>query len=234
MDSNTEKYLEVFNKLENALKIKLEKNRFTPFGLLIKEGAKNDKFLKYHLSLLESLSDLRNVIVHKEGNKIIAVPSDYALNMLQTIYEKYNSPVMVEHICNNDVVTIRSDMKLYNALQIMKKHNYTKLPVYGKDGFKGMFTSATFTRWYLARLGNDENIEKALHHTVVSKLLTKDDVKFVNRSMNVYEFIDIIGKKYTKSGIYIVTEHGKRTERPIGIITRFDYKQIIDGISLNL
>ncbi len=234
MDNNTERYLETFNKLENALKVKMGKDKFTPFARLIREGAKKDKFIFDYLNVLESLADIRNVLVHKEGNKIVAIPSDYAIEMLEEIYRKYTKPVTLEKICNRDVVSLRSDTSLYKALQIMKKHNYTKLPVYSKEKFEGMFTSSVFTRWYLEHLDTDIDIEARLKEIEVLSLVEKSDVKFVRRDMNVYDFVSILDKKRTKSGIYIVTEHGKENEKAIGIITSFDYKEIIKSISLNI
>ncbi len=234
MDNNTERYLEAFNKLENALKVKLGKDRFTPFARLIKEGAKADKFILDYLNVLESLSDLRNVLVHKEGNKIIATPSDYAIEMLENIYERYTKPTTVEFICNRDVITLRTDTSLYKGLEIMKKHSYSKLPVYSKEKFEGMFTGTVFTKWYIKKLDSGANIRKELDETYVTDIVEKGDVKFIRRDMDVYEFVSVLNKKTTKSGIYIVTEHGKNTEKPIGIITSFDYKQILESISFNI
>ncbi len=234
MENNTERYLETFNKFENALKLKLGKNRFTPFAHLIKEGARSDKFIKYYLNILESLSDLRNVLVHKEGNKIVAVPSDYAVGMLELIYDKYTKPTNLDKICNHNLVSLRSDITLDEALEIMKKYDYSKLPVYSKEKFEGMFTASSFTRWYLEKLGTGVDIEAELKSVRVSEVLKKTDVKFLARDMNVYEFVSLLEKNRSKSGIYIVTEHGKSTEKAIGIITSFDYKQIIDSINLNL
>ncbi len=234
MDNNTERYLETFNKLENALKVKMGKDRFTPFARLIREGAKKDKFIFDYLNVLESLADLRNVLVHKEGNKIIATPSDYAVQMLEEIYQKYTKPVTLEKICNRDVVSLKNNTTLYKALQIMKKHNYTKLPVYSKEKFEGMFTSSVFTRWYLDQLDGGVDIEAKLKEIEVSSLVEKSDVKFVRRDMDVYDFVSVIDRKRTKSGIYIVTEHGRDNEKAIGIITSFDYKEIIKSISFNI
>ncbi len=234
MENNTERYLETFNKFENALKLKLGKNRFTPFAHLIKEGAKNDKFIRYYLNILESLSDLRNVLVHKEGNKIVAVPSDYAVEMLESIYEKYTKPTTLDKICNHNLISIRDDTTLFKALEMMKKYDYSKLPVYSKEKFEGMFTSSSFTKWYLEKLGTNLDIEEELGKVKVSEVLRKTDVKFLARDMNVYEFVAIVEKNRSKSGVYIVTEHGKSTEKAVGIITSFDYKQIIEGINLNL
>ncbi len=230
MYGNTERFLEAFNKFENALKIKLGKDRFTPFAKMIREGASKDKFIRYYEHLLEGLSDLRNVIVHKEGGKIIATPSDYAVATLEAIVEEYIKPKTIEEISKHNVSTLRAGISLKEALEHMKKVNFTKLPVYRKKDYVGLFTSAIFTRWYLDNMNND--VLNLLNSTNVEDILPlRDDVTFIRKNMTVYEFIDLMGKRPTKSGIYLLTEHGKRTERPVAILTSFDYKEVIDSIT---
>lgn len=234
MNQNTEIFLETFNRLEAALKKRLNKDKFTPFSMLLKEASARDSFIRTHRSLLDSFSDLRNVLVHKEGNVIIAIPSDEAVQKLTLIVDKYTKPTTVFDVCNKQVITTTPSKSLHNALKLMKHHDSTKIPVYEGRQYKGLLSGNVLTRWFTGHIDDEGKLSGDLRHVLVEDVIREgnrtNQVQFIAKDMAVFEFVNASERKPSKSGVYIITEHGRSTETALGILTAFDYKKILEGL----
>lgn len=236
MNQNTETFIETFNQLEMALKNRLGKDRFTPFHMLLKEASNRDSFIRLHRSLLESFSDLRNVLVHKEGNTIIAIPSDEAVEALSAIVNKYTEPKSVYDVCHKQVIITTPNKSLYHALKLMKRHDYTKIPVYDGNNYQGLLSGNMVTRWLTSHVTDEgkglPNLDQVKISDVIEVGNRKGQVRFVAKDMAVYEFVHSNERKPSKSGVYILTEHGNSNEKAMGIITAFDYQKILETLMI--
>lgn len=236
MTRNTEIFIEIFNELEEAFKTKLHKMSFTPFAMLVNEASQKDGFVRKHKSMLESIGDLRNVLVHKEGNTIIAVPSDEAVEMLKKFTNKYKAPKLVYDLVDNDVIRIEGSRTLYEALLIMKKYGYTKLPIYHERTYCGLLSGNVVTRYFVNHMTEDGDINQALKTVTVDKVLKEaergEQVVFVPRDIDVYEFVGLMKEKPSKSGVYIMTHNGRPDEMPLKMITYYDYGVMMGEMDL--
>lgn len=234
MNQNTETFIETFNQLESALKKRLGKNRFTPFHILLKEASNRDSFIRLHRSLLESFSDLRNVLVHKEGNTIIAIPSDEAVQRLSAIVSKYTEPKSVYDVCHKQVVITTPTKSLQYALKLMKRHDYTKIPVYEGNHYKGLLSGNVITRWLTSHLNDEGEVFGNLNQVKISDVIEegnrRSQVRFVAKDMAVFEFVHLNERKPSKSGVYILTENGNSDEKAVGIVTAADYQRILESM----
>jgi predicted transcriptional regulator len=236
MNTQTESFIEQFNKLEAALKIKLKKDRHVPYGILINEAAIHDDFIRRHKSLLDSFGDLRNVLVHKEGNEIIAIPSIEAVKALTRIVDKYTAPVLIYDCCHHEVITTSAENTLAEAMNLIKKHNYSKIPVYKKQVYVGLLSGNIIARWLAAHIDKDETIKALAQSVTLEDVLAfaekTDQVRFIPRNMNVYEFIKMSKQNLSKAGVYLMTQNGKPTEKPLGILTNYDFPSILKELEL--
>ena len=234
MNQKTEIFLETFNRLETALKEHLGKSRYTPFSILLKEASGRDSFIRMHRSILESFSDLRNVMVHKEGSEIIAIPSDEALSRIQSITEKYTTPISVYDVCHKQVVTTSASKTLHHAIKLMKRHDYTKIPVYEDNHYKGLLSGNVITRWLTAHISDAgemcENLQQIKISHVLEVVNKNNLLQFIPKDLPVFEFVHKSQHRPAKSGVYIVTHNGYSNEKPLGILTSYDYEHILEGL----
>jgi len=234
MNQKTELFLETFNRLEAALKKQLGKSRYTPFSVLLKEASSKDSFIRMHRSILESFSDLRNVMVHKEGSEIIAIPSDEALTRLQTITDKYTVVRTVYDVCHKQVVTTSASKTLHHAIKLMKRHDYTKIPVYEGQTYKGLLSGNVVTRWLTGHISDQgemcENLQQIHVSQVLEAVNKSNQVQFIPKDLPVFEFISRSQRRPAKSGVYIITNKGGSNEKPLGILTPYDYERILEGL----
>lgn len=236
MNEKSEIFIETFNQLEAALKKKLKKEYYTPYSVMVQEAAIKDVFIEKYKTLLESFGDLRNVLVHKEGGEIIAIPSDEAVAMLIKLVERYTMPKKLYDICNHRVTIMGGDRSMAEALKVMKKYNFTKIPIFQKNEYIGLLSGNVVTSWFAEHTNEDGEVIVKLKDVTIEDVLDevgkKAQVVFVDRNMDVHTFIKQSQKQPSKSGVYLVTENGRSSEKLVGIITNFDYPKLLRELEI--
>jgi len=237
MNRRSETFIELFNRLEEALKIRLNKEHYTPYSAMVQEAALKDVFIREHKTLLEKLGDLRNVLVHKEGSQIIAVPSEEAVKKLKELIDKYTQPKIVYELCSRQVTVIGGDRSMAEALKIMQKYQFTKLPIYKEKKFIGLLSGNIIASWLASGVDQEGEITAHFKEITIEDVLTKvgkkDQVNFIERNMSVYAFLHLSQEQPSKSGVYIITQHGRISEKPIGILTIYDYPSLLKELIIS-
>lgn len=238
MNQKTDLFLQYFSQLENKLREITHSNEITNIKSMLKIAYKKDKYLYYKKELIEDICNLRNVLVHEYGNKIIAIPSDETLNELENIINVLDAPPKVYDLFKGEKVFLAdADDTLYDCLVIMRERDYSQLPIYKDKHFKGMLTGNVIANWLqncLSLVNGD--LSKLLRTVIVDKVLeyeeTIDNAVFLSRTTTLYDFIDSSVNTPSPSGIYLITEHGKYDQRPLAIITPYDNKIIYKELDL--
>lgn len=230
MDNKTERFLQLFNTFEGALKKSLNVNNYLSYSRLLIEASKRDVYIKRKKELLERIGSLRNVLVHEEGNVIISVPTDETLNILEEIVNRYIKPNLVYDLCHENVFIIKNLQTLKVALSIMEKRGFSKLPVYEDGRCIGLLTGNMISRWLRQNIYNQSELSDLLERTLIKSVMAyqkpKDHIHFISRDINVNEFVTMVSQRPSPSGVYIMTEHGVDSEKPLTIITSYDYPKI--------
>lgn len=236
MNPTTESFIDQFNQLEQIFKSRLGKSGFTPFTQMVQELSRKDAFVRGNRMALEDLADLRNVIVHKEGSPIHAIPSDESLYFMKRFIDRYEKPKNMMDMVTHKVQYIRPDQSALSALQRMQEHHLTKLPVYENNHFKGLLSGNVITRWLSMQIDHEGQMCLDLDKTTVADILRSGEksmqVSFIPRHMDVFHFIDVIKEKPSKAGVYIITENGRPTEKPLRIVTYYDTSRFLKEMDL--
>lgn len=234
--TNGEKFLIIYNNLEQFLKRKLNLDEHMPFQQLIKYGSETFKELHYFRHDLIEYGQLRNAIVHnRNGDKLIAEPYEETVLNFEAIFKKISEPKRVLEVINNEVLTLSPKDTLQYALKLMGKYDYTAIPVYEKDIFKGAFNSSSITHWLILNMKENEIIEYK-DVRVEDLLIYKGEInaiKFVSQNTTVYDIRDIYKKNITAQiqiDAIVITENGNPNEQPLGIITNWDMPKILENL----
>lgn len=223
-------FIEQFNILEEALKKTLHKSWHVPFSQLIDEASKRDPFIRTHKTALQSINDLRNVLVHEQGHAIYAIPSDEAIHILETIVERYLKPKQLLDLCERNVRVLHPHVKLLDILSVMKRYDVSQMPVYDGSEFLGLLSGNMIAKWMAEHVEEIQKEGGATLAVAAGELLPyegkKDRVGFLDKKTTVYEFIEMGTRNPSSSGIYIMTQNGSPHEKPMGIITHGDYPKI--------
>lgn len=237
MHHNTEVFIEQFNKLEAALRSRMGKKNSIPFAVLVNEASKRDAFVRRHKSLLDSFRELRNVLVHEEGNRIIATPTDAAVRGLAKFVEIYTRPVLIYDIFKGRVVIAESSDHISHVLSLMHNHGYTNIPVYDGGICIGIINGRVITKWLSEHCLKDGMLDTNLNEINAGDVLDAveriDDVAFISRRVDVMEFLQIYDKKNSGSGVFIITENGSSKQKPLGIVTDRDIGLVYDKVNVD-
>ena len=212
--TNAERFLNAYAQCEKKLAELAEQPKYIPFSQLVARCANRSRVVAINQQSLREYSELRNAIVHIRGSEkeIIAEPCD---SVPHDILKYASMPVKTVHI----------DASIRDAFQLMQEMDTSKLPVYKGQNFVGMITLDEIAK--VAMQGRTDN-------TVVSDIIssTKNSrVVFTSKSNNVDAVLRYFDKARDE-GItllaILITESGKPSEKPIGIITTADLPNILN------
>ena len=139
---NSDKFLELFNKLENYLKNSLNDGEYRSMKQMLKMFAGSHPVLSKYRDALFNYCDLRNAIVHNgrfEG-EAIAEPHNEVVKTLSEIWQQLENPERVS-IFQKPVRTIFADESIDNALEMMREADISHIPVIENHNIIGRITS---------------------------------------------------------------------------------------------
>ncbi|MBN2540907.1 MAG: CBS domain-containing protein [Bacilli bacterium] len=233
-------FLEVFNQLEQYLRVEYNGDHFSYSGFMstlyrIKKTGKN-KIInnKYNFDVLKQASQIRNIIAH---NNDVLVPSEVFMNKFKEIVDRMTNPLKVENIMIpfSQLKTVQPSNTVGEAIELLKEHGYNTIPVIGDHHLLGIFTEKSVFD-YLSMF-NNESIAKSMK---ISDIIEAIDLNydprkyfaFISRGTLVetaYEHFDRDRKHRREMLILLVTEHGEKDEKLLGIVTMRDIENALLG-----
>jgi predicted transcriptional regulator len=176
---------------------------------------------------LRSFGDLRNVIVHSKvrPNQHLATPSPWVVERIERIRDELTSPGLAIPTFQRDVQTVRTTDTLLHVLTLIRQCDYSQFPVYEDGRFRGLLTENGITRWLAhhvveARQPLDQATTVAVKGVLGEEEHHKNH-QFVRRSMPVDELLATFARQPLVEAL-LITETGKRTEKLLGLATRWD------------
>jgi predicted transcriptional regulator len=232
--TNSEKYLDIYNKIDDYLKKSDNYDSYVNFAQKVK-NTKNKVAQRYKDELL-SFGELRNAIVHnpKIGNKAIAEPHDETVSRISELFDKISNPKKVIPAFQFQVLGAKKNEFINEILVEMKKHSFSQFPVFDDhENVCELINNNTISRWLSSQLEEDgtiiiENVKVA---DLISEIEFKENYKFVSRNTSIYEaydlFINQINKKQRNLDVIFITHSGKIDEKLLGLITIEDIANLV-------
>jgi len=224
---NAEKFIALYNEIDHILRTMLHEEVWVGFRELVERSAKFNRVVREYEDDLKQIGDLRNVIVHRTTDKIIAEPSDFIINLIRRIRDLLKEPPKVIPQFQKEVVIADANETILNLARTMKQLNFSKIPIYNNGEFLFLATAETLVRYFA------ENSEKELSTAKIQEMEPfmehRDNYRFVSKDTDIFQVADIFEIYYRnkqKLDAVIITEHGEKNEKPIGIITQFDVGEI--------
>lgn len=244
--NNLKKFRILYNNLDELLSEKTQ--LFKKMSFI----QKLNKFIQLYPSFewlkeeIRLIHDLRNVVIHEEKFKQdIAIPTDAYLKKVEGILTTLENPQTAIDIATKGLYCCDPNDRILDVIKVMVERIYSQVPVVedkkNGDGFIGVF-SETCLLHLLGNVGTK---------TFTSGLALKDTTKikdmlelikkpineswyFINRDTDVYKIKDMFYSMVfndaaipkSRLGVLFVTEHGRKDEKLLGIITSWDLSKI--------
>lgn len=220
-----------FNKVHQFMHDSLNVQN-QPFGVVL------DLMLEKHLikrrdyTFLDDCRELRNFVVHNK-NLYIAVPSASVVENIERLAAKYEREPTVYNVFAKKVFTVSASDTLYRVMSLIEETSITQFPVYDDEGkFLNLLTENVLTRWLAKHTVLIQEMGFAdLRDTAGDAITLHNDEEhwqFIPRHMTIAAATALFAQKPVLECL-LITERGKQTETPIGIMTRSDALDMLDG-----
>jgi|GEM_PF-4448119 len=236
------KFINVFNILDRELQQRagFEKGKGTFAGALGRVKKQRDVLLYRHFDELYTINELRNAIVHESQGEeeLIADPHDKWIEKTEDILRRLQNPRNCLHVSIIDVYKMKMDDDLKATLMHMKENSFSVCPIVNEDGAIVKILSEYSLLKFFADNAGDATIIEASKISDLSEWLDdplEKDIsaayEFVGKAESEFKIAEIFDSYLAKRSRLLavfITEHGKPTEKPIGIFTSYDLPKIGD------
>lgn len=223
--TNAERFLNAYAMVESRMYELIRETGYVPFSQMLARSAKVSHIIASRQNDLRQYHELRNAIVHSRGKEeeIIAEPCDSVTADMEKIASALLKKTDILSVSSHPVKTVREYQTISEAYEMMREMHTSKIPVYEKDRYAGLITLEEIAEWAIRSREND---------TPVSEIMTSrknERVLFVRRnadSETVIRAFENALKHGTTLLAVLITAHGIRDEKPLGIITVADLARL--------
>lgn len=227
MDDNSSRFLEAFNAIDNWLRQRANATPGTDFPEVVDIVAEKHIGVERCTRLLKKLGRLRNLVVHEYSrDKAMTVPTPYTVERIAAIRDDLLSPPSLYAVCTRPVATCGPSDPVGRAAHTMRDKSYSQLPVYDGAAFVGLLTAETVARWVASNLADGQELME--EEKVADVLRHQEDPEnhaFLGRASTVPDglvaFDDFL-KRGKRLDAILLTENGRPSEQPLGIVTVHD------------
>lgn len=226
IQSNAERFIIAFAKIEKALNRITKRPEYVPFRLNARISARYNPAVKNHLEDICDFAGLRNAIVHTRDGKseIVAEPSDAITRDIERVAELLDKDRNVLQFASSPVIFGKASETIVQHGKRMYEHHTSIIPLYDDGKFSGLLTLSQILT-YVVINGNYNGTAKDV--LGVSK---SEEVVFISSQSDIQTVIELY-EKYVKdwnhAPIILVTKNGTKDEEPLGMITPYDLNKII-------
>ena len=225
-----DEFVNLYNRLDAHLRSLANLDRTVSFMAVVDTLARGgNAVIRSYKDSLRAFGELRNAIVHDRvfPTRIIAEPLPEVLAQLHKVVEDIIQP---EHLIPRFQRAIRlfgPDDPLTDAIQYMHDNHFSQVIVFGKaDHPFHLLTAEGISFWLGSKIKDDiisvreARIRDALQyepddtHAVMSRYRTLHDAHDL--------FMSALANKKPRIFAIVITQNGKRTETPLGIVTPWD------------
>ena len=221
---STEEFIGLYHKLWDFLRHITDSDRSVSFHELVDEAAKDNGVVKKEARLLKDFGRLGNIIRNRQGHKI-AEPTKEALSSFKCLVDNIISPQKLVPAFQAEIKCFSPDEKLVTALKYMGGNDFSQIVISDKVKVS-LLTAEGVAKWLEHQA--DKDVIRIGRVKVRDALACdiSDSFVLMGAEHTVYDaqeaFKKAIEKKYPRLFAIIITDNGKRTGKPIGIVTPWD------------
>jgi len=230
--ANADTFLKIFNTLEDWLKTEYSKDRHIPFYQLLEIASSKNRAVSHHQNFLKHMGNLRNVILHDKDfpSKILADPRSDIVAEFSNISEKIMEPMTILSKAVKDFEIFTPKTELSEVLPLMRDNDFSQVMTILDDGSISLVTREGVAMWVEANIEDD--LISIRDATLQDILPYEDDASWIciARDTNIYEGIQSLSNPSHRIQALIITESGSPKQKPIGLFTIWDMKEILPHV----
>lgn len=222
---NAMRFISAYNRLDQGLRDIYSIKRTLTFSDMIRKVATvNTVVRKYEEDLID-YGRLRNAIVHKSSDEIIAEPNIDVVEKLEKIARIINTPPrVIECLRPREVFSVDGDTTLKFVIAEMSKSGYSVVPVYISDTLVGVINRKMIVDGIGKFIAQGRDIDDAINEPVSKCLDIFNETSHyeVAPSSLTVENLMYMFQQNRKLSSVILTENGNYTEKAKVVIVSAD------------
>ncbi|MDP5274968.1 CBS domain-containing protein [Chengkuizengella axinellae] len=232
MSNKIERFEAAFNRIHHTLtRLVSRSNEHAPYREVLNRAKSRHKTVKIHYDSLVQFGHLRNAIVHQKIREgfYIAEPHEEVVEHIEHISELILNPPNALSIASQPVISFTPQSSLREILSTIDRVGYSQFPIYDEKGFVGLLTEGGIAKWLSRNITKTTISIDYVTAFDILPLEKEHNVHFMGRKNSIYDLEEIFDKSFEnnkKLEAILITEHGKKTQKAIGIVTSWDLVQI--------
>jgi len=185
---------------------------------------------------MEEYAELRNLLVHEtlEPDGWLAVPSEQVVRRIEAIRDRLAGGQRADDAFKRRVATVSPTMPLRDALAQAHATGFSQFPVVEDDTVIGLLTDRGLARWLAERCAaaGPLVLSEAVAGAAVADVLDADTDRRTWDLAARDEPADRVLARFVEQPeleAVLVTQHGKRDQKLLGIATHLDVVRFWDG-----
>ncbi|QFG69240.1 CBS domain-containing protein [Ornithinimicrobium pratense] len=184
---------------------------------------------------LRVLAQVRNSLTHERqfDDQRLAVPTDTAIAAMRHIRDRLlDPPTAITVLRSQRPLVVEPGLSVRAALDLMYENDFSQLPVYDDDTYKGLLTTNTVARWVADQMRQHDGLLEDASIATALSFQENEPVRHVPKSVTstraVRTFVEA-AERGSPLAALIVTETGKSHQRPVAVVTPADIPKLTDS-----
>ncbi len=234
-NDRAKRFILAYNLMDQGLRSIYGMSLSMSYSDMIRKVADISPIIRKYKDDLLDYGRLRNAIVHKEGEEIIADPNEEVVQRMESIARLVTTPPrVVDSIPSRQVFSVDCETKVANVIAELYKTGYSVVPVYRGNMLIGVINRKMLLDSIGEALIAKVDVDRVLNSTVFEALdlfNITSHYEVVSSSITIDNMLYLF-KQNNKLTVVIITKTGKYDEPPIGIVAQADLlamQEILDN-----
>ena len=232
---NAKRFITAYNRLDQGLRDIYSIKRSLTFSDMIRKVATVNTVVSKFQEDLVDYGRLRNAIVHRSDDEIIAEPNTAVVEKLEQIARLINTPPkVIECLRLRPVYSVSGDETLKNVILEMGKNGYSVVPVYISDTLVGVINRKMIVDSVSKMLDTNKDLDEAINQPVskcIDVFNETNHYEVAPANLTVENLLYMFAQNRKLSSV-ILTENGNYSEPPKAVVVSadiIDLNKILDN-----
>lgn len=222
---NAKRFITAYNRLDQGLRDIYSIKRSLTFSDMIRKVATvNTVVSKFEEDLID-YGRLRNAIVHRSSDEIIAEPNTAVVEKLEKIARLINTPPkVIESLRLRKVYSVSGDATLKDVVLEMGKSGYSVVPVYISDTLVGVINRKMIVDSVAKIIESGKDLDEAINEPVSKQIDIFNETNHYEVApvaLTVENLLYMFAQNRKLSSV-ILTENGNYNEPPKAVVVSAD------------
>lgn len=223
--TNAERFINAYNRLDKTIRDIYNFKPVLSFSDVIRKSSEMNYIVKKYEDDLIDYGRLRNSIVHRSNDGIIAEPHDDVVEKIEKIARLITTPPQVmQTVGNRSVFIADGQVSLRRILVEMSKNGYSNVPIYLDKTLVGVLNRKMIIDAIGTALLEQQDIEKFMDKAIVDCLSVLDannHYEVVSAEATIDNIMYLFQQNRRLSTV-VITPSGQYDEFPVGIVVTVD------------